>query len=81
MEHNPRPNTTPIVRCSGCDHPIDWHTGQPGGCTSGPSACSCRMTPNLIANAAIYGALTAGLTRPQATPPQRISRQPDGSWS
>lgn len=74
-------NTTPIVRCGGCDHPINDHIdsrrGEPSGCVN--ALCNCRVDPNTIANGAIYSALTAGLT--PAPRPQRISRQPDGSWS
>jgi hypothetical protein len=71
---------TPVVRCpkSDCGHPIDEHVGDiadliptiPKRCIR----CTCRMTPNLIAVAALFGDLTN-------TEPSRISRQPDGSWS
>jgi len=83
MEPNPRDNTTPIVRCPRCDHPIDQH-GATHPCDAVSfMGCGCQLTPNLIAVAAIQTALFGELT-PTPEPlvvPKRISRQPDGSWS
>lgn len=57
---------TPIVRCPRCDHPINHHTAL-------APCCECKMDPNLIAVALLFGDLTP--------PPTSISRQPDGSWA
>jgi hypothetical protein len=69
-------NTTPIVRCPvpTCGHPIDHHDlcCQDGACRT--EGCGCRVTPNTIAVALLFGDLTP-------TPATRISRQPDGSWA
>lgn len=62
---------TPTVRCPRCEHPINDHRdNQP--CR----LCTCRMDPNLIAVALLFG----GLTQPPA-PPRSIARKPDGSWA
>lgn len=65
--------TTPIVRCPRCEHPINDHRdNQP--CR----LCTCRMDPNLIAIALLFGGLTQ---LPSLPLPTSVKRQPDGSWA
>lgn len=68
-------NTTPTVRCprSECGHPIDFHHAD----AECDARCGCRVTPNTIAVALLFG----DLTPPAGTQPTRISRQADGSWA
>lgn len=70
---------TPTVRCPvrTCAHPINNHSAD-GTCTAAAfSGCNCRLDPNTIAVALLFGELTPS----PATPPRTISRQADGSWS
>lgn len=80
-------NTTPIIRCPKCEHPINDHgSGMPGVttvcCTGGVPGmpCPCVIMPNEIAVAAIHQVLFGDLTQtdPGLT---SVSRQPDGTWS
>lgn len=52
-----RMNTTPVIRCPQCEHLIDNHSKYI--CED----CPCRMTPNLIAVAAVHAALFGELTQ------------------
>lgn len=69
-----------IIRCPRpeCNHPINDHNTH-GGCQSDYPSCNCHVTANTIAVAAVQTALFGELTQPDRL--QRISRQPDGSWS
>lgn len=66
-------NTTPIVRCpkNSCNHPINMHH-EDAECDA---RCGCRVDPNTIAVALLFGDLTP------APGTQHIRRQPDGSWA
>ena len=80
-------NTTPIVRCPRCDHPIDSHvgdiTGLAPGCRVGLDSahvagpCPCNLSPNLIAVGLLFGDLTP---LPGSTP-RSVIRNTNREWS
>ena len=66
--------TTPTVKCPRCEHSINMH--RRNAADAATTCCPCRMDPNLIAVALLFGDLTP-------TPgPQRVTRDPKtGDWS
>jgi hypothetical protein len=70
------PNTGGQIKCPSCGHCIDWHgPTRPRRCCSDRD-CTCLWSVNDIAYEAVFGGLTA-----ISTGPQRVVRQPDGSWT
>jgi len=51
-------NTTPIVRCPRCEHPIDNHAADRSCTAVGFNGCGCMVSPNTIAVALLFGDLT-----------------------